>query len=283
MKYKRHNNTCPGCETACASVKEAADMRGLTGRMFNCYCANGGIKGAVKIKCPGDSEGCSAAPGQVGAGEYGNPAISGTGSGSLTIPETVTQDAITYTVTSIGDYAFFCNSALDGKLILGNSVQAIGISAFSDCANLDNAWFLGDRPTSFGNSVFDNCKSGFTLYYPQDNLTWDGYTYDGADTINIEASIAPAIITVNLPNGTLGLEYEYSLTATGNEPIVWMLSGGSLPDGIDLESDGDLSGTPSVPGTFNFSVTATNASGNDTQALSVSHSVYTPSSHWSAW
>jgi|GEM_PF-6163083 len=230
---------------------------------------------------------------QVGAGEYGNPAISGAGSGSLTIPLTVYNEGITYTVTSIGDFAFegcggftgdltipnsvqtigeeafiYC-VGFDGKLTLGNNVQTIGNSAFLSCANLDNAWFLGNKPAAFGSDVFDNCGAGFTLYYPQNNSTWDGYTYDGDDTINIEANIAPAITTTVLPDGTVSTEYSQTLEATGNAPITWILSGGSLPDGIDLESDGDLSGTPTAVGTFNFTVTATNASGNDTQALSI--------------
>ncbi|HBV99411.1 MAG TPA: hypothetical protein DEF36_20525 [Desulfotomaculum sp.] len=179
--------------------------------------------------------------------------------GSLTIPDSV---------QTIGSSAFCWCSGLTGRLILGNNVQTIGDSAFSYCYR-DSALFLGDKPGTFGSNVFDINGPGFTLYYPQGNSTWNAYTYSGDDTINIVAYSSPAITTTTLPDGTVNTEYIQTIHADGDTPITWILSGGSLPDGIDLESDGDLSGTPSVSGTFNFSVTATNASGNDTQALSI--------------
>jgi PKD repeat protein len=46
------------------------------------------------------------------------------------------------------------------------------------------------------------------------------------------------------------------------------VTGGSLPAGLALSSGGVLSGTPTTAGAYSFTVTATNAAGNDTQTYS---------------
>jgi hypothetical protein len=49
--------------------------------------------------------------------------------------------------------------------------------------------------------------------------------------------------------------YQQALVATGGTPpYTWSLSSGALPAGMTLNSDGIISGTPSVQGTSNFVV-----------------------------
>ena len=50
-------------------------------------------------------------------------------SGSLVIPESVEYNSITYSVTSIGERAFYCCSGLT-TVTIPNSVTSIGNSAF---------------------------------------------------------------------------------------------------------------------------------------------------------
>lgn len=83
------------------------------------------------------------------------------------------------------------------------------------------------------------------------------------------ADVAPAITTVTLPGGAAGAAYSQTIAATGDAPIVWSVSSGSLPTGITLSGGGVLSGTPSVGGTFSFVIQASNGAGSDTQAYSV--------------
>jgi hypothetical protein len=68
-------------------------------------------------------------------------------------------------------------------------------------------------------------------------------------------SLSPA----SLPNGTVGAAYSQTLSASpagGN--YSFSVSAGSLPSGLSLNpATGSLSGTPSVSGTFNFTITAT--------------------------
>ena len=64
-----------------------------------------------------------------------------------------------------------------------------------------------------------------------------------------------AITTTTLPNGTTGTAYNATLGATGGAPpYAWALVSGALPTGLNLSAGGVISGTPTVVGTFNFSV-----------------------------
>lgn len=64
------------------------------------------------------------------------------------------------------------------------------------------------------------------------------------------------------PNGWTNTVYLDTLTATGGTtPYTWALTSGSLPSGIVLTTDGSLSGTPTVTGTFTFTVRVTDSLG----------------------
>lgn len=86
-------------------------------------------------------------------------------------------------------------------------------------------------------------------------------TPDGSGTI----TIAPTITTESLPDGEVGTAYSQTLTATGDTPITWSVSG-TLPAGLSLEAaTGIISGTPTTEKTSTFTVTATNDSGSDSK------------------
>jgi uncharacterized protein YhjY with autotransporter beta-barrel domain len=72
--------------------------------------------------------------------------------------------------------------------------------------------------------------------------------------------VAPTITVTpgSLPNGTAGMAYGQAVTASGGMgPYSFALTSGSLPSGMTLASDGTLAGTPTVSGTFNLTITAT--------------------------
>ena len=77
----------------------------------------------------------------------------------------------------------------------------------------------------------------------------------------------PQIITEELPNGIVGLTYIQSLFAA--DEAIWTHIDGSLPTGLNISEEGDISGIPTTAGTFNFTVKATNSAGNDIKALSI--------------
>lgn len=74
----------------------------------------------------------------------------------------------------------------------------------------------------------------------------------------------PALLisTTQLPGGEVGKSYSATLSATGGRaPINWIVTSGSLPSGLTLESGtGTISGTPAADGSFSFSVQAKDSS-----------------------
>lgn len=69
-----------------------------------------------------------------------------------------------------------------------------------------------------------------------------------------------AISPPSLPAATRGVAYSQVLSASGGTaPYTYAVSAGSLPAGITLASNGTLSGTATVDGSFPFTVTATDA------------------------
>jgi hypothetical protein len=80
--------------------------------------------------------------------------------------------------------------------------------------------------------------------------------------------ISPPPVTIStggLPNGTVGVPYIGIIGATGGaSPYSFALGGGKLPDGLSLNSNGTVSGTPTTPGTFTFSVNVTDSAGGST-------------------
>lgn len=82
---------------------------------------------------------------------------------------------------------------------------------------------------------------------------------------NYTLNVPAPVIVVNpatLPAVTAGNAYSQTITATGAiAPYTFAVTSGSLPTGISLSSGGSLSGTPTQVGTFNITITATDANG----------------------
>ena len=72
--------------------------------------------------------------------------------------------------------------------------------------------------------------------------------------------VTPVITTSAgaLSNGTVGMPYSVTLTAP-DSPAHWSVSSGTLPPGLTINNAGDISGTPTTAGTFNFDIIANNA------------------------
>ena len=77
----------------------------------------------------------------------------------------------------------------------------------------------------------------------------------------------PKITTTDLPDGEVGEEYSQPLAADG-ENIMW--SSSNLPGWLTLNSNGTISGTPTVAGTSTFTITATNGNGSDSKEFTLS-------------
>ena len=74
-------------------------------------------------------------------------------SGAVTIPASVTYYGRTYSVTSIGNAAFYDCSGLT-SVVIPNSVKSIGDYAFYNCSGLTSV-SIGNSVTSIGEDAFE--------------------------------------------------------------------------------------------------------------------------------
>ncbi len=101
------------------------------------------------------------------------------------------------------------------------------------------------------------------------------YTFTAMATNGTRNASATATYTV-VPAGGLGLDYTSPQTFPAGSAIAtqvpsvtnptpgltttFAITGGTLPAGLTLNADGTITGTPTTPGVYNFTVTATNGS-----------------------
>jgi uncharacterized repeat protein (TIGR01451 family) len=93
------------------------------------------------------------------------------------------------------------------------------------------------------------------------------------DTVPVTMTIiaGPSLNFPAPPPGWTHTVYGDTLTESGGTaPFTWSVSSGSLPAGISLSAGGNLSGTPTATGTFNFTVQVTDANSQSaTEATSI--------------
>ena len=79
-------------------------------------------------------------------------------------------------------------------------------------------------------------------------------------SLTIVVSALPlSIVTTSLPGGAVATAYTQTVQANGGTgAIAWSIATGSLPTGLSIgAATGTISGTPTVPGSFSFTVLAT--------------------------
>ncbi len=99
--------------------------------------------------------------------------------GSVVIPATVTYGDVTYSVTSIGGYAFSGCSGLT-SVTIGNSVTSIGRWAFYKCSGLTSVT-IPNSVTSIGNSAFSYCSGLTSITIPNSVTSIGNYTFYGCN------------------------------------------------------------------------------------------------------
>ncbi|MDX2033570.1 MAG: M12 family metallo-peptidase, partial [Blastocatellia bacterium] len=90
-------------------------------------------------------------------------------------------------------------------------------------------------------------------------ITIAGQTFTADQASGCAVTVSPSNAT--LPGGRSGEPYSQTFTASGATSPTFTISAGALPNGLELAGNGALSGTPTVFGTFNFTVLATDTNG----------------------
>ena len=109
-------------------------------------------------------------------GEYSNEY-----SGAVTIPFTITYNSKTYSVTRIGERAFYdCRSLT--IITIPEGVKSIGDYAFVACASL-TAITLPKSMTSIGNYVFSGCTGLTAITLPEKVTSIGNYAFNGCNSL----------------------------------------------------------------------------------------------------
>lgn len=97
--------------------------------------------------------------------------------------------------------------------------------------------------------------------FPFELMVTDNNSNTATGTITMTVGGNIVITPATLPNAAVSTAYSQTLTAAGGTaPYGWAVTAGSLPVGLTLgASSGLISGTPALPGSATFTVTATDS------------------------
>jgi hypothetical protein len=206
----------------------------------------------------------------VGAGNVSGRVIALTGSvtmptggntiGGCSTPPAVVCPTITLAplVTPNGTVGVAYSQAITASGGAAPHTFAVTTGALPAGLTLTSAGLISGTPTTAGSFTFS--ISGIDTNGCSGTLSY---------TIVVAAAPVPPpvcpVITLSptvSPNGTVGVAYSQTLVASGGlAPYAFGVTTGALPAGLTLTAAGVLSGTPTVAGTFTFTIRATDASG----------------------
>ena len=115
------------------------------------------------------------------------------------IPASVTYSGTTYSVTSIGDWAFDNCSSLT-SVTIPNSVTSIGDYAFYLCSGLTSVT-IGNSVTSIGEKAFAGCSSLTAIYVPCGEM--ERFKQLLNNDSRVKYAPVPYSITINAENGSV--------------------------------------------------------------------------------
>ena len=167
---------------------------------------------------------------------------------TASLPNGSVKNAYSSTLATSGGTQPFTYSLASGALPAGLTLSAAGV--------------ISGTPTTAGASTFTVQVTDASSPVQTATATY---------TLTIVLSTL-AITTTTLPQGTVTAAYSATLQSSGgNPPVTWSLAtGSSLPGGLTLSSAGVISGTPTIAGTFTFTVQATDATpATVSQALTI--------------
>lgn len=191
-------------------------------------------------------------------------------------------------LSSTNNVEFWCTGSSSGTRIYVDSFEVTytsGASTYnvtydgngndSGSVPVDgNAYNSGDPVTVLGNTGSLGL-TGYTFNGWNTAADGSGTPYVTSDVFNITANTtlyaqwlntSPPVITSSLTaSGNVGAAFSYDVIAT-NSPTSYSATG--LPAGLSINtSTGQITGTPTGAGSFNVTITATNAYGTGTETL----------------
>jgi uncharacterized repeat protein (TIGR01451 family) len=149
------------------------------------------------------------------------------------LPAAVLGQPYNATLQAIGGFPPYTWAVTNGSLPAGLTLNSNGT--------------ISGTPTTMGTSPFTVQVTDSQQQVAIANLS-----------ITVQQASPIQIITTTLPQGAIGSPYDATLMAAGGvPPYTWVVISGSLPAGLSLNSDGEISGTPTTAGISYFTVQVT--------------------------
>ena len=163
--------------------------------------------------------------------------------GNVVIPKSVVYEGNTYSVTSIGDYAFYYSSGLT-SVTIPNSVTSIGKNALSACSGLTSVT-IPNSVTSIGDNALSGCNGLTSITIPNSVTSIGQFAFSTCNSLTKIVSeikipfeignIAENSVTLIVPVGTKAA-YQSTAGWGGFTRIVEVGEGGLV--GSQFEIDG---------------------------------------------
>ena len=167
---------------------------------------------------------------------YASESNSSAYTGSVTIPETVTYEGVTYSVTLIGNSAFYkCRSLT--SVTIPNSVVEIGNSAFHKCISLTSIK-IPSTVTSIGNLAFDDCYSLTSIAIPSSVISIGSSAFSGCSGLT-SISVATGNTVYNSQNKIKG----NAIIETASNTLIAGCKYTNIPNGVTAIGDYAFSGS----------------------------------------
>ncbi len=178
------------------------------------------------------------------------PTLAVTSTGALA--SGVLHQSYSTTLTATGGVASYTWSITSGTLPTGLSLNT-------------GTGVISGTPTILG-------TKNFTIKVT-DSETPTAQTATANVNISINNPTPLQIITSALATGVISTLYSDQIDATGGVmPYSWSITAGGLPPGLSLANNGQITGTPSTMGTFNFTAQVTDSS-TPTQSVTANLSI----------
>jgi hypothetical protein len=226
------------------------------------YTANVTATGspAPSVSVDGLPAGLSFANGKI----TGTPLAAGSSSITVTANNGYSSDTKTYTIT-INKAALSVNANSLSRLF--NTPNPALTVSYVGFANGDDASDLSGAPSVTTTATTSSAPGSYPIVASVGTLSSENYSFSFANGTLLIVSEAPTLPDNNPPAGTYGTPYSYTYSVGGIPPATMAITG-ELPPGVSFVSN-TLGGTPSKPGTYVYTVTASNDADGGEQSPSV--------------
>lgn len=270
-----------GSFSGLATTSSSVAIQGLPGAPTGVSGTSGLGEAWVAFTAPASNGGASITGYTVTASPGGATAMCG--ASPCLVPGLTGGTSYTFTVTATNAIGTGPASAASASIVAGQAPSAPTGGAGTPVVGqaFSSSFTASGYPAPTYAVSAGSLPAGLTLNGTTGALTGTP-TFVGASSFTVTAtntygaaSVAFLLTVDALPSaisGTLGdlpvnQAVSATLTSTGAPTPAFSVTAGSLPTGLSLSAAGVISGTPSVPGPYSATVTATNTHGSSSATL----------------